>query len=571
MKRLGIVLAATLGLAGLAQAADLPTKKEAAPAPPPNCYASFWTWLNSSASDCPLSYYGITLYGTLDVNYGFQDWGAPRSTSADKLQYGIRSNAYEHIWQAGFNGLSTSAIGLKMKEDLAPLGLTGWSFVGVLEAGINPYTGTFFNGPRSLADVNTTNNSGLVTINGKSYYFQNQKTNLDSSRAGQWDNSQGYLGVSSPTWGTLTFGRTNTLSFDTYSTYDPMAGSPAFSLLGFSSSFPGYGDTEIVRINTALTYKLAIQNVAGIFNTVRLAGQAQLGGYGVGNGSMAHYEAQAGFDWGNFSFDGIFAWAKDAVSLSTFNGGNLGQCGLAGAAQPWYIKVNNICYDSNDVLKATLGNEFGAALMASYKWDRFKFYGGYLYGKTSNPSDSFAGGFTTMYPGVFVPPTSVTSTAYLLPNGTFNCPGFAFNKVLQTFWTGAKWSVPDDWMHGWGALDLAAAFYYQTQNDYNFSWTTGKTHGVPYGYATAAACTGTGAFISSNKCSGSQDGIGFLADWRPVKRVDIYAGVMLTNVYGGLANGYFQVIPVPNGKKFINVQEAHTQSYDPTIGIRIRF
>ena len=160
MKRLGIVVAATIGLAGLAQAADLPTKKEAVPAPTPNCYASFWTWLNSSASDCPLSYYGITLYGTLDVNYGYQEWGAPKSSSADKLQYGIRSNAYEHIWQAGYNGLSTNVLGLKMKEDLAPLGLTGWSFVGVLEAGVNPYTGMFFNGPRSLADVNTTNNSG---------------------------------------------------------------------------------------------------------------------------------------------------------------------------------------------------------------------------------------------------------------------------------------------------------------------------------------------------------------------------------------------------------------------------
>ena len=258
MKRLGLSLLASVGLATLAQAADLPTKKAPAPAPAPNCYASFWSWLNSSASDCPLSAYGITFYGTLDVNYGYEEWGAPRSSSADKLQYGIRSNAYEHIWQAGYNGLSTSVLGLKMKEDLAPIGLAGWSLVGVLEAGINPYTGTFFNGPRSLADVNTTNNSGLVTINGKNFYFQNQKTNLDSSRAGQWDNSQGYLGISSPTWGTLTFGRTNSLTYDTMAGYDPMAGSPAFSLIGFSSSFPGYGDTEIVRINTALTYKLAI-------------------------------------------------------------------------------------------------------------------------------------------------------------------------------------------------------------------------------------------------------------------------------------------------------------------------
>ena len=65
-------------------------------------------------------------------------------------------------------------------------------------------------------------------------------------------------------------------------------------------------------------------------------------------------------------------------------------------------------------------------------------------------------------------------------------------------------------------------FYYQNQNNFNPS-----------------ACTGSGAFISSNKCGGSQDGLSFLLDWKPVKRVDIYAGVLVSNVYGGLANGFF--------------------------------
>jgi hypothetical protein len=135
MKRLGIALLATTGFAAFAQAADLPTTKAAAP--PPNCFASFWTWLNSSASDCPLTYAGITLYGTLDVGVGYEEWGVPRSPSADKLNYGIRSNAHEHIWQGTYNGLSTSVLGLKMKEDLGRIGLPGWSLVGVLEAGIN--------------------------------------------------------------------------------------------------------------------------------------------------------------------------------------------------------------------------------------------------------------------------------------------------------------------------------------------------------------------------------------------------------------------------------------------------
>ena len=45
-----------------------------------------------------------------------------------------------------------------------------------------------------------------------------------------------------------------------------------------------------------------------------------------------------------------------------------------------------------------------------------------------------------------------------------------------------------------------------------------------------------------------------LIDWRPVKRVDVYAGVMISNVYAGLANGYYA-----------------TQTVNPTAGIRIKF
>ncbi len=77
MKRLGIILTATVVLAGLAQAADLPTTKAAEEtAPKPNCWASFWDWLNTSASDCPLTYAGITLYGTLDVGAGYFSQGS---------------------------------------------------------------------------------------------------------------------------------------------------------------------------------------------------------------------------------------------------------------------------------------------------------------------------------------------------------------------------------------------------------------------------------------------------------------------------------------------------------------
>jgi predicted porin len=224
MKKLGIAIIAA-GIASFAHAADLPTTKAPEKAKP-NCFASFWTWFNASASDCPLSAYGITLYGTLDLNATYLHEGVDKSPAADKVNYSIQKNAFESKWLAGYNGLSTSVIGLKMKEDLARVGLPGWSLIGVLEAGVNPYSGMFDNGPRSLA-YNNARPAGT---------FPFQNTNFDGSRAGQWDNSQGYLGISNPVYGTLTFGRTNSLALDVTSAYDPVASS-AFSSIGFSASF----------------------------------------------------------------------------------------------------------------------------------------------------------------------------------------------------------------------------------------------------------------------------------------------------------------------------------------------
>jgi hypothetical protein len=60
--------------------------------------------------------------------------------------------------------------------------------------------------------------------------------------------------------------------------------------------------------------------------------------------------------------------------------------------------------------------------------------------------------------------------------------------------------------------------------------------------------------VSSGRCAGSTDFISFLIDYRPVKRVDLYAGVMVSNVYAGLANGFYA-----------------TQNIAPTAGIRLTF
>jgi hypothetical protein len=77
MKRLGIAIVAA-GIASFAHAADLPTTKVPDKAKP-NCWASVWDWLNTSAADCPIGAYGITLYGTLDLNATYLHEGVDKS------------------------------------------------------------------------------------------------------------------------------------------------------------------------------------------------------------------------------------------------------------------------------------------------------------------------------------------------------------------------------------------------------------------------------------------------------------------------------------------------------------
>jgi hypothetical protein len=258
LKGIGLALAAAVPLAGLARAADA----LAPPSPAPDCFRSLYDYLNASASECPLTYAGLALYGTVDVGYGFETNGAPFNRAfGPGAAYLISKATSGPRWLLSPNALSSSVVGLKMSE---PIG-GGWSLVGDFEFGFDPYSLELSDSPRSLAE-----NNGLPLLT--------QSSNGDSSRAGQIDNSQGFLGLSNPTFGILTFGRVNTLSLDLVNAYDPMLASNAFSPLGWSGSFAGFGDTEVARATTAFKYRLEVGNF-------RVSGLAQVGGYDQGNGS----------------------------------------------------------------------------------------------------------------------------------------------------------------------------------------------------------------------------------------------------------------------------------------------
>ncbi len=153
MKRFGIVLAATFGVAGLAQAADLPTTKPPAAPPPANCFSSLWTYLNSTAADCPLSYAGFTFYATLDAGLGYNTNGAAWSPTYPQGVNSFvtkQSNGSKWLWTP--NGINQSVIGVAMSEPIP--WFPSWSLVGTLEAGFDPYSGELTNGQRSLVQNN---------------------------------------------------------------------------------------------------------------------------------------------------------------------------------------------------------------------------------------------------------------------------------------------------------------------------------------------------------------------------------------------------------------------------------
>jgi predicted porin len=128
-----------------------------------------------------------------------------------------------------------------------------------------------------------------------------------------------------------------------------------------------------------------------------------------------------------------------------------------------------------------------------------------------------------------------------------NNTNFTTDKVLQTAWIGVKYSITP-------ALDITGAYYHEWQNS----------------FVNSSNLTGTCSNASASSCSGSLDAVSLVVDWRFARHVDMYAGVMWSQVQNGLANGFLQANGNPNGT--INAAGSNkASSYDPGIGLRYQF
>ena len=97
---------------------------------------------------CPLTWSGITVYGTIDAGVSWRSHGAPfNGSSAFGVDYLIQKYSRGPRWDLGPNALTNSNIGIKGNKPFAP----GWAFIFDLQAGFDPYSLRFTNGPHSVA------------------------------------------------------------------------------------------------------------------------------------------------------------------------------------------------------------------------------------------------------------------------------------------------------------------------------------------------------------------------------------------------------------------------------------
>ena len=433
---------------------------------------------------CQVSAYGVRFYGTVDVGFGYQTNGA-KFDNLGGVDYFLQKNSYGGKWLLSPNALSTSNVGVQIKEPLA----AGWSFVAQVETAFNPYSLQVLNGVHTVDQ-----HIGQPLLDQPSFG--------DSNSQGQFYNDLGFFGFSNDTWGTVTFFRQNSLIQDMYLAYDPMGLSAAFSPLGFFGTYAGGGDTENRRDTTAIKYRVNVANW-------HFGAYGQVGGYDEGNAAKGTISGNLGADYkigpGILSGDVVGAWRKDAVSLGTDLVGPTNAIGFP----------TNPGTSTNEVMSATISNNTTVTVAAKYTVDRLRLYAGYEWIQFTNPSDPTTA-FSDIAGDYLCAGCNVAGTPTF--NGT-NISNTAYNthRITQVAWFGGRYGITD-------SLDVSAAYYHVWQND----------------YASTAANIASCAIASTgaSSCAGTQDSASLVLDWKFSPKWDTYIGTMYSHNGGGIDNGF---------------------------------
>jgi predicted porin len=449
---------------------------------------------------CQVSAYGVRFYGTVDVGGSYETNGAAPSPYLGVNSF-LGKSSLGGRFVAAPNQLSASNVGLQIKE---PLG-AGWSFVGQVEAGFNPYSLQALNGVHSVQSQ-----IGVPLIN--------QNAAGDSNSQGEFYNDLGFFGFSNDTYGTLTFFRQNSLMQDAVLSYDPMGVAAGFSPLGFFGGYAGGGDTENRRDTTAIKYRVNLANW-------HFGAYGQVGGYDEGNAARGAVQGDIGADYhvgpGVFSADVIGGFRKDAVSLGVGETAGAGFTNAAGYPINIGVGGNNAQF-----LQATISNNTNVMAVAKYTVDRLRLYAGYEYVNFANPSDNITS-FTDIAGDFLCQGCNKVGSLFNGTNVVTNA--YNVNRITQIAWFGAKYSLTD-------SLDVTAAYYHEQ----NSSWA-GPSQGL---------CDRNSAALGS--CAGTRDSASALLDWKFAPKWDTYLGVLYSKNAGGIDNGFLadNVVSTTAGLRF---------------------
>jgi predicted porin len=438
-----------------------------------------------------LSFKGVTVYGVIDAGYAYQTHGAPLSgANGSGLQYNMfnASTSNKAISTLAPNGLSQSFVGVKAEEAIG----MGWTVIAKAESGFGPLSGELADACASLQRQN-----GLNVI-------QQTASKADSSRCGQFFNGPAYAGVSNSAYGTLTVGRQNSLDLDLMGTYDPMASSYAFSLIGISSTAGGgIGATETARWDNSIKYIYQYGPVHAAAMYTDGSADNAIHTMGIAGG--------AGITWKGLSVDVVYTHEEGAVASTSMSAA---QCAAIGLTQPACASTKVLSDTISDNTGWTVGAKYVLDLGGGWKDDgpgaKLTVFGGYQHVEMDNPTDPVKAG--------------TTINGYVM--GAVNNTNFDTAKILQTAWAGAKYELPSGW-------SFTGAYYYLDQN----SWLTGPANAVKSCATNAKPAVGIA--IPSN-CSGNFNMGSFLVDYAFNKHFDVYAGMNYSTVDGGLSSGFLQ-------------------------------
>jgi predicted porin len=474
-----------------------------------------------AATDCTLTWHGITLYGAYDVGVGWVSHGLPENGYNYEGASLVNRNGFQHRFLVAPNNLSQTGLGIRGKEEFMP----GWSVVFNASTGINPQSGLLANA--SKTDII---NNGLPR---SSYSYA-----IDGARAGQPFNDEIYAGVSSTHFGTLTFGRQRALGTDAMLLYDPAGGAYAFSYIGYNGTMAGGGDTENTRWDDALKYRLSYGPVH--FGAMYKFADGSAGCYSASAGWTAAtctpeqaknnaYGFDLGAGNGKFSADVVFQHYNQAISVLN---PLLGPQSLAAPYQSTTDSINTNpinggagmgpnLIDPNDTVYGIVTDNNAVMVAAKYALDRVKFFAGYEYIWQNNPSNPLGVGASDQ-------------GGYIMSG--VEDKNLDSEKLVQIWWTGVKYTYRSK-------TDFTLSWYQQRQNTFRVPPTC-----VP------------GNFRAS--CAGTLNEGSFYVDHHFTKRFDAFAGIAYSWVSGGLA------IAIPHGP---GVPYNSNNNFAPTVGSRFTF